>query len=334
MFLLVIYFYYFVLSIVSNPIELQGTVRVFSNSTNLTQIPPVLVNGKYRLNDLLVMFIGTSDSSRINVVEQEWGNEFMDQTNNRMFVISNNGCPKSRVQCITYSAHYQEIVGKRYGYSWSNTDRAAKRAYAAEYMIEKTDAKWLLVLTDDVWANVKRLVWFMEHIHEEKGDPYNNVLLEGHCIDRNAEYNFIQGGSGFIMSRKAAEKFMTFGPKWVSETSLPDDVHFSSAVQRLGLSIKQCTSGHFIGHGLIHYQADAITSRKWDTLPNCPGSVNNVYCASGIYKLQDLMVFHYIPTSWKNFHIGKVISEGIPDNIFWYQTGDTPNMCKVTKQSE
>ena len=300
----------------------------FYHSSNLLVFVEIF-SPNYPSGTIMIFLISHPSSKRAKFAENNWGNQFMEiYGKDNLFVLSSGGFPETNLHCLDYSEDYHQIKNSKSRYYHDNIDRAAKRAFSADYFLNTGRAKWLIVLTDDVIIDVKKLNNYVEFLESEYGDPMKTQILEGNCIGRNRVYTFIQGGSGFIMSYKSAEVFSAFSKKWVSETTLPDDVHFSLAIQRMGLDIKKCTSNKFIGHQLQNYYNDILIKKEYYKLEDCTEMRNDPYCGSFLSPLNDLIFLHQSPNPESTSILAKAIFDGIPNNILWYQEADTVKICK------
>jgi hypothetical protein len=85
-------------------------------------------------------------------------------------------------------------------------------------------------------------------------------MAAGCCINRAENSSWwLQGGSGWAISRHATEEFLKFGADWAMNATLQEDVYFSEALVRLGLDSEQVNSPYFSGHFLWPSEFE-----KWD----------------------------------------------------------------------
>ena len=72
----------------------------------------------------------------------------------------------------------------------------------------------------------------------------------GHCIFHCfVGGTFLQGGSGYLMSRKMAKMFVLFAEKWINESTKADDVEITRFLSYVNQTPKDCASKYFAGFG-------------------------------------------------------------------------------------
>lgn len=90
-------------------------------------------------------------------------------------------------------------------------------------------------MTDDTLVDLDSLDLMMNEINQ-KFNTDKDTIIKGHLYAL-ANKMYPQGGSGFLMSRVAAIKFLEFGHEWAKKLAWPDDTHLDIVIRKLNISI-------------------------------------------------------------------------------------------------
>ena len=206
-----------------------------------------------------------------------------------------------------------------------NRNRENKRLTLANYFLKQTTADFFINPTDDVFVDYERINNFATTLGE-KYDTENDYALLGNCIAKGP-FSFVQGGSGYIMTRAMARQFVAFSHKWLKESVGPDDFEMSRFLSYMKKLPRDATCPFMCGHNLRELLNKNI---KPETLPICPKYYESV-CNQGVNKLEDLYFIHPIYASlesglvvWNNFQ--KMIHDK-KHHYGWYNTFET-RVCR------
>lgn len=72
--------------------------------------------------------------------------------------------------------------------------------------VNNTNFRWFIRTTDDVYVNIPKLSTFLDNL-EEIHDPLSDYVVKG-SIAGDPASPFLHGGSGWLMSRFAAQKYL------------------------------------------------------------------------------------------------------------------------------
>ncbi|EAX90908.1 hypothetical protein TVAG_228090 [Trichomonas vaginalis G3] len=203
-----------------------------------------------------------------------------------------------------------------------NSERAAKKLSAAYYFYYNTSYKWLWISNDDVSVSITRLRKLVNQLNILYDTNKETVVLGG-CVGHMKP--FIQGGSGMILSRKAAYKFTEFGVKWIKEKVVwADDVEFNEFIWDIGESPASCNIPHMVGHPL-----DYVLPINMKTMPEC-GDIENTpnACFRKPQSADDIVAIHLnrFPHGWDQIlELEKHTGEG----LMWYNIQHKSKLCKV-----
>ena len=209
---------------------------------------------------------------------------------------------------IKIPTHIKELIkSMTLATNRKKTERCFQMILRFRYFCElflKRKIAWLVRTTDDCFVNVNNIDSYINYLNT-LGDPFTDVMVEGNCVGL-----FLQGGSGWTMSRKAAEKYLEFyTDSKVSQECLhlPDDCSITNYLKYVNVSLIQSTSHFFHGHGdyYIDFEQfdknlEAGTLNKF--LQQCPNEVAikkiSDKCDPFLEPIQNIVFLHFIGTSF------------------------------------
>jgi hypothetical protein len=215
-----------------------------------------------------------------------------------------------------------------------DSDLAAKFIFALRFFLQNSKADWCWRALEDTILNFGNLPRFVAYL-DERYDPLKDVVVLGNCIDRDQVHDgrlypgFLQGGAGWVVSRRAAELIEPMAWTWVPNINWADDVAFTEVLQRLNLSVFDATSEFFLGHDIK--DGDRNWIRNPDGLKVCPGADGRkaIRCRRFTAPLKDLVVWH---RQWQRSEAladdAQITFDAHPDVHFWMDASDTA-LCRV-----
>ena len=280
-------------------------------------------------NTMLFIAITVQSSDRAKKMFELWGNNYQNslkKDEQAVYLISSNGNPAPEYPCIGLPPDYQKmrdrLINENEG---DHYDRTIKRVYSLEYFVKNTTFDWVALITDDVYVNLNNLKEFFDDL-KTYGDPRTVPMVFGHCID--VRWVYLQGGSGYIVSRRAAELFVRFGKEHINARFEYDDIYFSRLLFKVGLNIYETSSDRIIGHDFLGVGTSSVVNKHWNNFPNCPNHLDWEFCKVGPFKLNKLAIIHQKIHN-EAIGLGQVIEKNeVPDNIYWYQKGLFNYLCK------
>ena len=278
---------------------------------------------------ILFSAITMNGSDRAERMLEKWGNYILRRSNHELVkFVSNNGCTKPFFPCIKPDEEYQKYIDRVKGtFRAKSRDIMIKRVYSVHYLVENTDADWVISLTDDALVNVYKLEEMINEF-KQKGNPRTTPLVFGNCIDVT-DYSFLQGGAGWIISRKAAEMIYSLRDWVIDEQWCPDDVRFGQVIRRIGLRLCDTATGRFLGHQFYFgiNMVDLI-KKNYSAVPQCEAINPQMTCGKQYHRLKDLVVYHTIWNDTELLLAGESLFEYTPSNIYWYQNFMFPGVCR------
>jgi len=208
-----------------------------------------------------------------------------------------------------------------------NIDLTIKFISLLKYFLQNTSAAYVLRATDDVYINFDEFPQFLNEVLT-KGDPYTTPIIIGHCMHVRGR-TLLQGGSGFLISRKAAELIMLESDQLVASIDMFEDWVIYSTIQRIIKNTSETYSPRFIGHGFSKRDWQLLESQQYEEFPLCPKKFWTVSCQSMLYPLSKVVFFHQFgyepgPERWIN------ATKKVPQNLMWYQSWYYSRLCRMT----
>lgn len=180
------------------------------------------------------------------------------------------------------------VKGKKDG----NRDRAAKRVSACKYFVENTTFDYVWVGTDDLYFDVDAIDPMLNDFSKQYNTE-RDVVFKGHIVDFG-KCVFLQGGSGWIVSRAGCRKIVKVGYEWVRRLFRPDDMATHELRGMLNLSIPETATHYMFGH----YFKENVKFGFWKgNVTLCPEKVPNyrAWPNNKLHPLKELVGFHHWP---------------------------------------
>jgi hypothetical protein len=145
-------------------------------------------------------------------------------------------------------------------------------------------------------------------------DPIFEPVVLGHCVSQSV--GFLQGDVGWLMSRRAAGDFLRIAQKWLLEHYQTADIHWTAAMQRMRLSVRDSTTPYVLGRFPAGLNVDDLT--------RCPrvGQVLCRRCKSMVAPLRNVVFLHAAGGA-------QVTLDGYPASVHWFTCGDAPQFCQM-----
>jgi hypothetical protein len=203
------------------------------------------------------------------------------------------------------SRRYRELV--ELGVTWSSAlkrgkscELMAKFLFAMDYFLSQTSAKWLWRGTDDTVINFRELPPFVEEL-ERLHDPLTERVVLGNCLTNSQQAwlvngrapTYLQGGSGYFMSRSAVAGIVPAGRQIVVGMEGLEDAVFGAFLQSIGIEMEEASSPAFLGYNIKKYDFDVLLRRRYSYLAVCR-RVNQTKrpCRQFRARLRNVVFFH------------------------------------------
>jgi hypothetical protein len=203
---------------------------------------------------------------------------------------------------------------------------------AIENFLYETTSTWFFRIVGDTAVNFETVPLVLRDL-ESDFDPLTDTVIQGACLGK-LQLTYIQGGSGFIFSRKAAFELLNDW-SWIEahvEEFNNDDRLLSVYLQKVNISFKKATNRFFVGHSFWRFENayEAITAEEYKECPILPKSKKG--CRSHFTKVKELAFWHD-RTTFERF-IGRIeeIRELVRDNLYFYVPNNKPVLCESNKE--
>lgn len=285
--------------------------------------PHTLLNSKK--NTTLFFGIITSEESiqRRNITYNYWIKKVLKYGHNYVY------CTKSPIE-----SKYNWVQLKYWGFpnlaEDQNFDREVKRLTLAEYFLKNTTYDFFINPTDDVIVDPDRINE-LASILGSKYDTDLNLIMLGNCqtITEN-NFSYLQGGSGYIMTRRMAAEFVKHSKRWINETAgMQDDYAITNFLNYVGKKPSDASVPYMVGHGFRELVTRGFSARR---IKKCPKNFYEPHCRQGVHKMEDIFIFHplYMGVerglkAWEVFQ--KLIHD--PNHHYgYYNVYHTTHVCK------
>ncbi|OHT09702.1 hypothetical protein TRFO_21325 [Tritrichomonas foetus] len=137
--------------------------------------------------------------------------------------------------------------------------------------LERSDAGWLLYVTDSAFVNLKNLQKLIHSLY--CNDPINQPRISGHCIEVRDYFQIFVKNSGALISRKTALLLSQTEKIW--NISCEIEIDGSEAVAHsLDVNKMYAIRNHnqrFLGHPFTQEKFyDILLNKKFSELEKCP----------------------------------------------------------------
>lgn len=232
------------------------------------------------LNKIPKLFFGIitieSSTKRREVMYDVWLQKILELGHDYIYTTQNPIESKFKWTPLkNWTTHYPKTPNDMF---ISNRDRENKRITLADYFLH-TDSDFFINPTDDVFVDASRINKLALELGK-KYDTENDIVMKGNCM-----FDIIHGGSGYIMTRAMARKFVNLSDRWLRESSGPDDKEMNKMLGYVKQTISNCSSPYTSGRifGIWNLKMNFSSCRKDFYDSNCKQS---------IYRLEDSYMMH------------------------------------------
>jgi hypothetical protein len=160
--------------------------------------------------------------------------------------------------------------------------------FALNFYLTERKNEWFYRGTDDTVFNFRRLPSYLSEL-ESRFDPSVDRVVRGDCVVFNHSPVYLQGGSGYLFSRTAAQmiyrKFDVFMGMWAKA----EDATFGPFLDAIGIGVRNCCDPAFMGHGPAK-MATSVLERGLTVCP--PRNLSRLPIPWFLGRLRDVLVYH------------------------------------------
>lgn len=241
----------------------ENVELIFLNTYNLTKVK------------LYIAFITEKYTKRTDVLYDSFG-KYLANNSKVKFAWVNHELESHRAYNLPLPDIYKDITRLgRLRFCERSFDIMMKFHYACTVFM-KMNIPWLFRATDDTFVNYNNIDAYLRYL-DTLPDPYTNAIIEGNCV-----LYFLQGGSGYIMSRKAVEHYLNYYTVFKTVKNCikyqPDDLKFPHFMNSYNITVKDATSFYYLGHDNFFYTLQNWSYHQYhntlsEILPACPESL-------------------------------------------------------------
>ncbi|OHT09653.1 hypothetical protein TRFO_21371 [Tritrichomonas foetus] len=232
------------------------------------------------------------------------------------------------IPTIVYNPNDYNIDPNDKTWAWNRKPMVMKRILSAKYFYYNTTAGWYILMTDNAYIYTDNIGEMLRDF-QTKYDPFKQSVVLGNCMSQGQSMAFLQGGTGWIMSRVAVRNFLSISEKWFNETKSAEDVHFAVAMKYMGLDIRESSTPYVIGQ-YCHREDFEMMEKSFNftSLKPCPkmSTIMCKKCKPVLGQFRKIVFFHQLSLlriTYEPFPMSKY-----PENLYWYMCGEFPHFCR------
>jgi hypothetical protein len=216
----------------------------------------------------------------------------------------------------------------------------AKFFFAMAFFLEHTIEPWMWRGTDDVIINFPRLPAFVADLNR-RYRPFEEDVFQGHCMKYlPADLPFMQGGSGYVLSRFAC-KYLVRAIDYIAFHAVPPEDQYIGhfLVEVFKVKPWKMTNPKFMGFEFEDKERQWIMHRKFSSLPGCPPVRNAIHpgslCLKFVAPIRDVVFFHQSVGGFGDSDIAMARAMfTAPDDICWWIYGYMSKLCRLEPSIE
>ncbi|EAX89151.1 hypothetical protein TVAG_409340 [Trichomonas vaginalis G3] len=206
-------------------------------------------------------------------------------------------------------------------------DRVVKRLTAAEYFLKNTTLDWYWTLTDDVFIDLNELDDLTSEL-DKKYDTNKDYVMQGNLLFEESFY--LQGGVGYIMSRKAVQHFLSIGFQYLEMCIWNDDMYGSYIYETMNIPDDQITNPRLIGEP-VHKNKLLLLKiySNHKKFPICPKQTPKFGGYNGTYPIKMITAVHHNDIRYsRRFWIQLLKAKEANHNIrYYFEEKHITNFC-------
>jgi len=205
-----------------------------------------------------------------------------------------------------------------------SSDLVTKFFFSLRFFVTETKDPWFYRCTDDVFVNFEALPEFLRQL-DRKYDPLKAFVALGNCIQA-----FVQGGSGWVLSRFAATRFVLQQDHLLRMTRNADDLAFTNWLRMFNVSLLPTNSGAILGRHFIGSDLTALLRRDISGIMTCrPVPRENGRCQTTLVPVRRIVFYHEMSPG-RDLEDGLLTAQAMwsaNPSLFWWQAESWPKLC-------
>jgi hypothetical protein len=199
-----------------------------------------------------------------------------------------------------------------------------------DYFVANTTLRWFIRTTEDAFVHLKRLPQMIREL-ETLFDPLTDFVFKGQPIPLSEQMLYVQGGSGWIMSRFACE-FYRDHRKSIDETyvamGIGDDVMPTILCGLRHIKWTEMESDKWSGITLSDEANQRLVDSDYSNLPICPTTKFQQNDGRPGRALKDLVVWHSGRPEMMTVVAGYRVTAEAPSDVMLIHAHAAMTMCR------
>lgn len=259
-------------------------------------------------------FVSQEGSPRQTNIMRWWVSALM--THEYAFIVNKTSKQNKFYKSLNIGKEYEDLYRNANLKYTCDTDRGTKRIVGLKYFLHNTTCDYYWSLTDDVAVDLHGLRVMIRYLEDNYNPNTDNVFMG------ESYGHFLQGGTGFVMSRRAAEIVEKRSKEWLLGIRIADDVETDKFRKYLGMNERETYSPFVFGEEpYAFYSPDFYKSNlRW-----CP---NTSFPTSPVYKLTNLVALHAKFTNPNKAMTNLIRGKMYINDIYFYYFRMSLYLCK------
>ncbi|OHT07351.1 hypothetical protein TRFO_24539 [Tritrichomonas foetus] len=211
--------------------------------------------------------------------------------------------------------------------------KVLKTFYALHDFYYNTNCDWFKHQDDDTGIYVPNFRMMFDE-YTSRFDPRSQIVAKGACtvdlkfaVNKGVEDLYSQGGTGLLLSRKAAKFFLDNFDDWYKNFSFYEDRYVWRMLEKMGVTGESVSSTYFIGSEIPLSAQKALQYFQYDRIEECPAEHPLTRCKPEFYQLNKIVSYHREPDFyWLPFLLK---NHNIDDSIRFYDNRFKPKVCRM-----
>lgn len=288
-----------------------GGSSLVMESALYSQVPPIY---------MLVLLINEGNLTRLRLLERFWGSDFRCLSPRSVY----------RVGCAIRNL---PIPGATFV---SAGEAAGQLLYMFEdhlsMFLQDDRLRWLVRTTEDCFIHLLRFPVMIREL-EQRYDPLKDVVMIGQSIEINPLISMIHGGSGWVMSRAAAE-FYTQHRKYIvgewKTMRVGDDVMPHFFRKAANLSANQTNHYGFIGSSMNDESFRRMRNNNYTNLAACPSFRRQEEMKRFIMPFGDFVFWHSGRNDMISMTDGYRLARDVPKGLAFAHGPSASALCNAS----
>jgi hypothetical protein len=210
----------------------------------------------------------------------------------------------------------------------------AKFFFAMAFFLAHTAEPWMWRGTDDVLINFPRLPGLIADLNR-RYRPLDEAVFQGHCIIYlPVNPPFMQGGSGYLLSRFACQ-YLVPAVNYIAANAIPPEDQYIGRflVDIFKVMPWRMTNHRFMGFEFEEEERGWIMDRNFSYLPVCPTLPPRVQpgsmCLRFVAPIRDIVFFHQSVGGFGEYEIRMARAVfAAPEDVHWWIYAYMSKLCK------